>query len=222
VVTHNTIRDSEGYGVTCEEYTDSNHIHSNVLAYNTVNAYDDGTNNHWNTTGRGNLWSDYNETGVYTIPGEAGAIDHHPAVYESDPPAVSRPADVSYEKGSTGHLIQWTVSDDHPSAYEIYRNGTQLVAASWNGSPISISVEGLSAGAYNYTIVVSDIFGNQGRDTVFVIVIAQASNTTTTTQPPHRPLADLFVLFLGIIAIEIAVAVTILVRYRGHSRPEIG
>ncbi len=217
ILTHNTIKENGAYGVSCGRYTHGNRIHSNMLAYNTVNAYDNGTNNHWNTTGRGNYWSDYSGTGVYPIPGTAGAIDHHPAVYESVPPTVSHPADIQYEEGTTGHTLQWTPSDDHPSSYVIYRNGTQVAAASWNGSPISISVDGLSAGVYNYTLVVSDIFGNQATDTVFVIVTAQT--TTTTTEPPDGSLTTLFVVFLGIIGVEAVVAVVILLRYRRRVPP---
>jgi parallel beta-helix repeat protein len=218
IVTHNAIKENGAYGMSCGEYEDDILIHSNMLAYNTVNAYDEGTNNHWNTTGRGNYWSDYNGTGVYPIPGTAGSIDHHPAVYESVPPAVSHPADVSYEEGTTGHILEWTASDDHPSAYAIYRNGTQVTTASWNGSLISISVDGLSAGVYNYTTVLSDIFGNQATDTVFVIVTAQ----TTTPEPPDGLLTTLVVVFLGIIGVEAVVAIIILLRYRRRVPPGTG
>ncbi|MHA1961546.1 MAG: right-handed parallel beta-helix repeat-containing protein [Candidatus Thorarchaeota archaeon] len=80
-VVNNTIS-GNGAGVYCDTDTENNLIYLNVIAYNDgQNSNDDGTDNHWNTTGIGNSWSDYTGTGVYHIPGSAGSIDHYPFVY---------------------------------------------------------------------------------------------------------------------------------------------
>ncbi len=69
------------YGLYIESGS-HNRIYFNILAFNEeTNAFDDGNDNHWNSTESGNFWSDYDGTGVYHIQGEAGSIDYHPFIY---------------------------------------------------------------------------------------------------------------------------------------------
>ncbi len=99
---------------------------------------------------------------------------------DSDPPTIDRPADIEYVEGSTGHSITWNPSDAHAARYEIYRNGSLVFAGTWTGDPVTVGVDGLSAGTYNYTIVVYDESGNWTSDTVFVTVLAVTGTTTGT------------------------------------------
>ena len=179
-IVNNTIIENSDCGVYLGAVSEGNLIYLNVIAYNAYeNAHDSGTNNHWNSTGMGNYWSDYNGIGVYYVTGPTGPIDYHPFMYPPDttPPIIDHPADVSYEEGTTDNFIFWTPSDTHPFHYVIYRNGTEVASASWDWIFIGINIDGLSVGVYNYTIVVYDTSGNHANDTVFVTVIETIAPT---------------------------------------------
>ncbi len=89
-------------------------------------------------------------------------------------PAITHPPVVEYTVGSTGHSISWTITDltiSRPT-YIIYRNGSVYTSGTWAiDLPVAIAVDGLSAGAYNYTIVVADGYGGISQDTVVVTVL---------------------------------------------------
>ncbi len=98
-------------------------------------------------------------------------------------PILSSPLDVVYNVGEGGNTINWTATDAHPDNYIILVNGTAPIGypAEWNTTNIVISVDGLSVGIFNFTIVVFDSYGNSATDTVFVTVLASTTTTTTTT-----------------------------------------
>jgi hypothetical protein len=200
----------------------NNLIYLNVFANNEGNACDDGARNNWSITGIGNYWSDYSGTGEYRIPGSAISIDYYPFIYppETTTPTIDQPADIDYVEGTTGNTIIWTPSDAHPSHYVVYRNGTEVALASWNGSSITVDVDGLSVGVYNYTIVVYNTSGNWASDTVLVIVLSQATTTTTTTTNTTTTSGDmtgLIIVFLGAGGIGVVIVVLILMRRRRGS-----
>ena len=96
-------------------------------------------------------------------------------------PILNTPLDVIYDEGDTGNTIIWIATDNNPATYIIYRDGTQVDDDSWiSGSSIVISVDGLSAASYNYTIVVLDQAGNSAKDEVTVAV------TPTVTEFNHN------------------------------------
>ncbi|MHA2067534.1 MAG: LVIVD repeat-containing protein [Candidatus Thorarchaeota archaeon] len=90
---------------------------------------------------------------------------------DETPPDIDQPGDIQYVEGVTGNTITWSPSDLYPAAFEILKNGTSARSGPWDGSVISIDVDGLAFGVYNYTLIVSDDGGNTARDTVFVSVI---------------------------------------------------
>jgi hypothetical protein len=127
---------------------------------------------------------------------------------------------MDYVKGTTGNTITWTPSDAHPSHYMIYRNGTVVVLANWDGSSITVEVDGLNVDIYDYRIVVYDTSGNWASDTVFLTVLPQASTTTTTTTTTTTPNGDvtgLVILFLSVGGIGVVIVVLILMRHRRGS-----
>ena len=90
-------------------------------------------------------------------------------------PILNTPSDVIYDEGDTGNNIIWIATDNNPSSYIVYREGVQVDTDSWtSGSSIIISVDGLSAASYNYTIVVFDEAGNSDKDEVTVAVTPAA------------------------------------------------
>jgi len=83
IISDNLIHDNRGYGiklgeneVDCEGFR----IYNNSFWYNDLgHAIDNGNSNYWDDgISLGNQWDDYNGTGVYTIPGSAGSVDHFP------------------------------------------------------------------------------------------------------------------------------------------------
>jgi parallel beta-helix repeat protein len=220
---NNNISANHADGVYICFSSDTNFIYLNVIADNDDgNAIDGGTDNHWNITGRGNYWSDHTGTGVYHIPGGAGSIDYYPFIYppETTTPTIDQPADIDYVEGTTGNTIIWTPSDAHPSHYVVYRNGTEVALASWDGSSITVEVDSLNVGTYVCRIVVYDTSGNWVSDTVLVIVLSQTTTTTTTTTSTtitNGDVTGLVILFLGVGGIGVVIAVLILMRHRRGS-----
>ena len=152
-------------------------------------------------------------------------------VYVNDgtPPTISSPQDIFYTVGQTGNQIVWLPSDLHPLQYELFQNSTSVKVGSWNttGETITIEVDELSVGIYNYTLVVSDIGGNWIADTVFVSVIDDTSTTiatstttetdtsTTTTSLPADPL--IIVIVIGSVGGVIVIVIIIVMKRRIQS-----
>jgi len=108
---------------------------------------------------------------VYDKAGNSANDIVEVTVFETINPLIDHPADISYEEGTTGHSISWTATDANPGTYVVYLEGTELGSDSWtSGVPITIYIDGLSEGSYNFTIVVFDTSGNQAIDTVIVNV----------------------------------------------------
>ncbi|MHA2056608.1 MAG: hypothetical protein ACXACG_06660 [Candidatus Thorarchaeota archaeon] len=110
-------------------------------------------------------------------------------VQDGTPPTIDSPEDINYIEGETGNSITWNPSDLYPISYEIYRDGVLVRSGVWNSSSetISVSVDGLAPGEYNYTISVTDLGANPVADQVNVTVQAVVTSTTpTTTSPPTQ------------------------------------
>lgn len=98
------------------------------------------------------------------------------SVIEMDlPQLVNSPSDLYLSIGASDQVLSWTLTDNYPSNYYIYFNGTEVVFDSWSSAvPITynISVFGIEEYAvYNYTLVAIDSSGNTMIDTVLVFVV---------------------------------------------------
>ena len=109
--------------------------------------------------------------------------------------------------GNTGNSITWTPDDLFPHTYQILRNDTEVDSGSWDGSVITVSVDGLEAGKYNYTLSVSNEAGNLMTDTVFVYVRLHIAGPE-----PFSYFGAAF--WLAVLAIEVAAAFFIVSRYQ--------
>ncbi|MHA1715337.1 MAG: hypothetical protein ACTSXP_06810 [Promethearchaeota archaeon] len=79
---------------------------------------------------------------------------------------------MTYEVGTTGHNITWNPNDSCPAFYNVTRNGTLVESNSWNGSEISINIDGLSIGTHVYVCSVNDTSGHSVSNEVWVNVTA--------------------------------------------------
>ena len=129
-----------------------------------------------------NYWSDYNGVdgncdGIGDVAYHGtGMHDSHPLMYPlGSDPLLGSPDDIEYEESTIGHSISWFLSILNSSSYRVYRNGSLVVDSGvWSG-PITVSVDGLSLGTHNYTLVIFDTNGNSANDTVFVTVVEPVS-----------------------------------------------
>lgn len=97
-------------------------------------------------------------------------------------PTIDHPSDISYTEGGTGNVIAWTPYDDNPANYTIYRNSVEVASGDWSsGTTITVNVDGLSVGIYEYKIIVQDEDDNKDEDIVNVEVTVSTGTTTTTT-----------------------------------------
>ena len=118
----------------------------------------------------------------------AGSLDVTvSSTYSENAPIVDSPIDIEFEYLAIGNEITWIPFDPNPDNYTIFRNGTIVGSGGWNGSSISILVDWLIPGVYEYTLIVYNIGGYFGSDTVMVTVTLPVattgtSTTTTTTQ----------------------------------------
>ena len=105
----------------------------------------------------------------------------------TSPIILQQPMNLSYVFGTTGNELSWTAIDDiNPGNYSIYSNGTEVVITNWiNNTAVTISIDGLSAGEYNYTIVFRDSFGNQVSNTVWITVFVPSTGPIITVKPSN-------------------------------------
>jgi hypothetical protein len=88
-------------------------------------------------------------------------------------PTINHPTNLSYVVNSTGYSIDWVINDPNVNSplYSLYRNGTFITTNSWNpGQTITIAVNGMTIGIYNYSIIAVDGYGASISDTVWVTV----------------------------------------------------
>ncbi|MBS3795816.1 MAG: hypothetical protein KGY80_13005, partial [Candidatus Thorarchaeota archaeon] len=114
----------------------------------------------------------YNYTlAVYDGSGNRASDSVVVTVVDTTPPAIDSLDDIEYDLGTTGHSITWTPSDLAPNSYTLLRNGTEIDSSAWDGTSITVDIDELELGAYNYTLVVQDESSNTASDTVFVTVV---------------------------------------------------
>ncbi|MHA1813865.1 MAG: hypothetical protein ACTSYX_10595, partial [Candidatus Thorarchaeota archaeon] len=108
---------------------------------------------------------------VWNTPGYKAERTIVVSVHDYTPPEVSSPDDIEYEMGTSGHSITWTMDDIHPDKVRVVVNGSASAWVAWSGSQHTESVDGFSLGAHEYTIEVTDTWGNVATDTVLVTVV---------------------------------------------------
>jgi parallel beta-helix repeat protein len=147
-----------------------------------------------------------NATNIYGYMTEADFVVR---VRDTIPPNITEPDDLSYRvDDSSSYEIQWTASDLSPLGYAILRNGTELTSSPTTATAwyLSVVVEDLPPGVYNYTVVATDTSGNIAFDVVLVTIL-----------PVPLLEAMLPWLIVGIVAIVVVLLIFVVLRKRKSS-----
>ncbi len=166
-------------GIVLGDSTENCTLYNNRLGWNgPENGLDHGINNSWDDgVSIGNKWGDYvGSPPTYTIPGDAGSVDHYPLKADTRVPTIDSPSDIEIEFGSSG-AITWNPVDPHYESYTVLRNGNPIDTDIWYGSSVTVPIGGLALGVYNYTLIVSDTCANSNSDSV----LATVEDTTAPT-----------------------------------------
>ncbi len=184
IFNQNTLVDNSVVGLLLDSGTWNCRIFGNIFNSSESNAIDDGHDNYWDDgVSIGNTWSDFYGGEYYYVSGTGNGIDHYPIPLYAADIQIDHPSDVEYEAGTTGHTITWHAFCSNPTNYSVFRNGSLVVSAGWDGGDININIDGLVAGTYEYTIMVFG-FGNQSaNDTVWVTVTGDSTSPGPTTNP---------------------------------------
>ena len=118
----------------------------------------------------------YDQQGNYLLDKE------YVMIKDTTAPTIIAEPNREYVEGASDS-ITWSVSDANPSNFIIYRNTTNVLASGpWSGEPtLSISLNGLQRGVYNFTIVVEDNYGYKSSDQVLVSVVEYNPPVIDTT-----------------------------------------
>ncbi|MHA2363579.1 MAG: right-handed parallel beta-helix repeat-containing protein [Candidatus Hodarchaeales archaeon] len=99
-------------------------------------------------------------------------------VPDIDSPIIHAPSSLEYNEGSEGNYLIWNCTDNHPYAYQILINKTELIFGPWHGENITINIDGLEVGIWIINLTIWDISGNMASNTVIVTVLPVAPDIT--------------------------------------------
>lgn len=106
---------------------------------------------------------------VYDIADNMASDQVLITVIDDTPPTITPLANQDVSEGALVSLT-WTVSDLHPSTYEIWQNDMSIDSGVWDGSDISTPLSSLGLGLYNYTLLVTDTSSNSATSQVNVTI----------------------------------------------------
>ncbi|TFF95915.1 hypothetical protein EU546_02445 [Candidatus Thorarchaeota archaeon] len=106
-------------------------------------------------------------------------------IYENVTPTISGPEDIEFFFTETGYSLRWNISEENPSSYVIWRNGTEVESGDIDPLQpyVEIDVEDLAIGLHVYTITVNDTSGNEAADEVLVTVLPDMVSPQITFNP---------------------------------------
>ncbi|MHA2276716.1 MAG: hypothetical protein ACXAC2_13155 [Candidatus Kariarchaeaceae archaeon] len=124
----------------------------------------------------GLLHGTYNFT-IYLFDSVNNSISHWVLVNVFDltsPEFTSSPNPILYGENSNNNILFWDILENHPDNYVITHNSLLNDELPFVGSwltNVSLNVDGLLLGVYNFTILVIDTHGNNNSHSVLVTVI---------------------------------------------------
>jgi len=108
-------------------------------------------------------------------------------VRETIPPVIYSPPDQTIERTDIGE-ISWTITDRTPNKYQVLRNGThvELPTSYSSGEVITIPLNTITVGIWNYTIVANDTSGSITSDQVNITIEDKRKISICITSPGHE------------------------------------
>ncbi len=134
------------------------------------------------------------------------------------PPAIWHPGNQTVYTNQSHSELSWLLSGGGNSGNTaiVYRNGTIVASGSWiSGNSLSVSLDNLDPGTYNFTIIAFDSNGDSVQDSVMVTVIAAQPTATTTWTLEDTLLCSL----LGLAGLLVVLQI---LRLRPRSVPNAG
>jgi hypothetical protein len=87
---------------------------------------------------------------------------------------INSPDNITFYLGDLGHNISWIIIDESVGipSFTLYQNATAILNNTWiSGQAVNFSVDNLTLGIYNFTIVVTDGYGVVVQDEVWVTIL---------------------------------------------------
>jgi len=165
------------YGINVFSNSGNNTFSENNLGwaglYNGRDTRSTNPKNNWTS----NQFDDFSSNPYY-ISGTGGANDSSASLLsDTTAPTIDSPADIVMNDVDTNKWVTWQANDRFPGDYLFYINYTYESTHAWCNSSISISLDGLAVGVYDYTVAAYDVTAsNNAQDTVRITVL--------DTQPP--------------------------------------
>jgi hypothetical protein len=90
------------------------------------------------------------------------------------PPSIAGSSFVLMSEGSLGNNLTWTIFENNPQSYSIYRNGTQVDSGTLNATGgltnLTYGLDSLELGFYEFVLTITDDSGQTNSVTSFVQV----------------------------------------------------
>jgi parallel beta-helix repeat protein len=187
VIVGNTIFSNRNGGIRLDGSSNNNTVFGNSFGWNSPtvgfreNAQDFGDNNLWDdNVSIGNSWDDYDGVlDVYWVGSNPSILDRFPSTLnDTRAPTVDHPEDIEYVEGTSNASITWAPRDEYPLRCRIMMSGRTmlehtLAVLDWPGGNITIFLHSYDPGEYNFTLIAEDAAGNQGSDSVILVVNIQ-------------------------------------------------
>ncbi|MHA1934182.1 MAG: right-handed parallel beta-helix repeat-containing protein [Candidatus Thorarchaeota archaeon] len=188
IIAENTIFSNRNGGIQLDSASENNTVFGNSFGWNSPaigtreNARDFGSNNLWDdNVSIGNSWDDYNGVlDVYWVGSNPTIVDRFPSTLnDTRAPTIDHPDDIEYVDGTSNASITWAPRDEYPYRCRIMMSSRILIehtlaTIDWMGGNITISLHRYDPGEYNFTLIAEDAAGNQGSDSVILVVRIQA------------------------------------------------
>ncbi|MHA2104986.1 MAG: hypothetical protein ACW981_16275 [Candidatus Hodarchaeales archaeon] len=102
-------------------------------------------------------------------------------------PGITKPNDITFELGTDGNVLKWTLTDINPHNYSVTRNGEPIVTnEQWiDNETIEIPLNHLPAGSHNFLIIAQDTLGQETTDLVLVKIEDTIAPFITLLSPVH-------------------------------------
>ncbi len=114
--------------------------------------------------------------------GSSFAFSIEAPIIDNIPPRIISSNPVTAYEETDGYTVSWVVDDDHPNNYSILQDSSIVLTGNWtNRYPIEYSLDELSVGTYNFTVLISDARGFSTSSEIVAQVLPGAAPITSTT-----------------------------------------